>query len=658
LNFSEIGLCLRKELTEVLRDKRALLVLITLPVLACPLFSLLPALLANQVSQQAATKVTVVCLDGQGSPALKPYFEQSKRCKLVPLVPKWSPENMVISRKCDVVVQTTAAFDNDLKAQKPVSVRIVDSAYAAYMFDEENVAAVLNKFADEQRVIRLAKYKLPAEAERKIDFTIETAETAKQRSAYWTGLTCTLLLILTITVSSMYPALDIITGERERGTLVLLLMAPCNRRNLVIAKLLTVSIITTLAAVLSLISICITLAVLVPKTFDMAGSFTLALPVTNILLSSVFLIPVAIGISACSILISSYAKTFQQGQAYFAPLMIAGMVLCGMALAFDDTAPFFVNYVPLANLMLCMHKAIQGQWNPLAIAATLISSALYLALLLRVSVSILDREEALFGIKQAPGRRLSFTKEAFVLYLSCLAAFFYVSGLLQSISPLWGTLLAQVLTFVAPSVLVPVLLKMPLRQTLSLIRPQATALLGALLIAPGMALLANLIAQWQSSIMPDADAYIKTLQEYIIPKGKDAWLAYITIALGPAICEELLFRGALQGMLRKAFSKPLLCLIVAVLFGILHGSSARFLPTTLMGLVLSAVTEYTGSIFPSMLVHFCNNSLAVYETTSKVPFDMTPPLIIGICLSTLCGIVLLSLAFKHRTAPATTDALP
>lgn len=584
---------------------------------------------------ESATKKTRVCLLGDGFGLLHPYFSRAKRTVLVAQEQDATTEQMIVGSKCDVVIQTGPNFPEDVAAHRAAPIKIIDSAYAAYVFDEEIVANVLNQFGDDQRALRLERFHIPTELKKKVEVAYKTVESAKQRSAYWAGFTCTLLLMLTMTMSSMYPALDVVTGERERGTLILLLMAPGERRNLVIAKLLTVSIVTMAAGVLSLISVCLTLVLLVPQTFDMAGSFNLSLPIGDLLLSSIFMFPTAIAISASAILISSYARTFQQGQSYFVPLMLGGLVLSGIALALDETAPFFIYFVPLANLMLCMHKAIQGQWNAAAIIATSISSFIYIALLLQVSVGILDREESLFGIKPPPWKQTTHAKEAFVLFGACIGGFFYLSGLLQGLSPLWGNLFAQILTFALPAILVPKFLKMPLAQTLSLKRPSGWYLLGAVLMAPGMALLASLVATMQAGIMPDAENYIKMLQDMVIPKGENAWIAYITIALGPGTCEELMFRGALQGMLRKSFSKPMLCAIVAVLFGILHGSSARFLPTAIMGFVLCVVTEFSGSIFPSMLMHCCNNAFAVYEQTH--PAEASTVLICLAIASTFAG---------------------
>jgi len=658
--LSEIGLSFRKEMTEVLRDKRTLLITLALPALMFPLIELIFALMANSVAEQTRTRITRVyvqdpkvdtsqattdALKLKSLPAkdakdaietLRTNLAASKRIRLLSGRTNLTPEALILQNLCDVVITVPPTFSASIAAAKPSQINLIDNAYSAYMIDEQNVWDAIKSFADAVRAKRIAPFNIPAEETQPLHVSVKTVESDGSRSAYWAGLVYTLLVVFVMCLSSMYPALDVITGERERGTLILLLMAPGDRRSYVCGKLLTVTCITMIAALLAFISVTATLPFVVLKTHDFAGSFRLSLPFLNLFLSGVFVPPIAVAISASALVISSYAKTFQQGQSLFAPVILAALLLCGLVLCSEDSAPFVINLVPLANLALCMFRAIQGRWEPIALISSLLSSAVYLALLIRISVGILDREESLFGIKQAPSYKTSYAKEGFVTFAVCLAVFFYVMPFLQLLVPIWGMLLAQLGTIGLPAIMVPKFLRMPLKQTLSLVRPSIWSALGAVMLAPALALLSTLTTQLQSSIMPNSESYIKALQDYIIPKGDNAWTAYITIALAPAVCEELLFRGALQGMLRRSFSRPMLCSLIAIMFGIMHGSSFRFLPTALMGFGLAYLTEITGSIFPSMLLHACNNALAVYIQGKEI--ETTPTVIAVSVVMALLGI--------------------
>jgi membrane protease YdiL (CAAX protease family) len=97
----------------------------------------------------------------------------------------------------------------------------------------------------------------------------------------------------------------------------------------------------------------------------------------------------------------------------------------------------------------------------------------------------------------------------------------------------------------------------------------------------------------------------------VIPRGMPTWQLLIYIAVLPAICEELAFRGALLSGLRRKLRPVALVLVVGVIFGLFHVSLFRLAPTAVMGMILTVVALLTGSVFPGMLLHFGNNALGV-----------------------------------------------
>src|SRR6185369_10695263 len=88
-------------------------------------------------------------------------------------------------------------------------------------------------------------------------------------------------------------------------------------------------------------------------------------------------------------------------------------------------------------------------------------------------------------------------------------------------------------------------------------------------------------------------------------------LIVLTLAIVPAVFEELCFRGFIYGALRSRLSGPATIVASALLFGVFHEilSSGRLLPSTFLGLVLGWVRFRTRSVLPGMLLHTLNNGL-------------------------------------------------
>lgn len=97
-------------------------------------------------------------------------------------------------------------------------------------------------------------------------------------------------------------------------------------------------------------------------------------------------------------------------------------------------------------------------------------------------------------------------------------------------------------------------------------------------------------------------------------------LAFISIAIVPAVAEEFLFRGCVLSNLLP-YGKTTAIVISALLFSLMHGNFAQFFYTFVAGLVLGAVYVETGSIWTSTFIHLFNN---FYGVIQQVIYDRNP----------------------------------
>ncbi len=109
--------------------------------------------------------------------------------------------------------------------------------------------------------------------------------------------------------------------------------------------------------------------------------------------------------------------------------------------------------------------------------------------------------------------------------------------------------------------------------------------------------------------LPVAQESVHSLQELV---GEPSLpFAVFVLAVVPAICEELLFRGVLARAL-AARRRPLVAILVsAAVFAAYHLSLVQLVPTFTLGLVLAALGLHARSIIPCMLAHFLNNAIAI-----------------------------------------------
>lgn len=109
----------------------------------------------------------------------------------------------------------------------------------------------------------------------------------------------------------------------------------------------------------------------------------------------------------------------------------------------------------------------------------------------------------------------------------------------------------------------------------------------------------------QAAIITEAFLKVGTRPELIVN--------LIVIALLPAICEELLFRGALQGTILKFTHNAHLAIwLSAAIFSAIHMQFFGFFPRMLLGALFGYLVIWGGSLWYSILAHFINNGISVY----------------------------------------------
>jgi membrane protease YdiL (CAAX protease family) len=220
----------------------------------------------------------------------------------------------------------------------------------------------------------------------------------------------------------------------------------------------------------------------------------------------------------------------------------------------------------------------------------------------------------------SPHSRFTLT-EAFLLYLAAVAGLFTAGGILYSALDVWALPLVQLL-FVG----VPVVIAArgrgsfgQLPRLVALQRIPLTTAIGALLVGVSfwyleVRLLVPIAERWLSG-----QETSEAIEEALFPPDIPIGVLILLVSVFPALCEELLFRGALLRAFRPRLGAVGAVLLSAALFAIMHVYPAQMLPTFVFGLVLGALALRSGSVVTSMLVHLVHNA-----TIAAVSLDAWP----------------------------------
>ncbi len=207
-------------------------------------------------------------------------------------------------------------------------------------------------------------------------------------------------------------------------------------------------------------------------------------------------------------------------------------------------------------------------------------------------------------------------------------AFALAIVLLLGVSPfaaplgIGGVALIQLVAFATPAVAIAWRSGGSARaawKMLGLTRPRARHVVGACLVGASFWYL-NLITMVRASQwLVDGKAELDQLGRAMFAGGESTWIIVAIIAITPAVCEELLLRGAVARALDARRGRATAIVVSALVFGLLHMSMVRLMPTAAFGVVLAYAALTSGSLVASMVIHLVNNAIAVALASGALP---------------------------------------
>jgi hypothetical protein len=139
------------------------------------------------------------------------------------------------------------------------------------------------------------------------------------------------------------------------------------------------------------------------------------------------------------------------------------------------------------------------------------------------------------------------------------------------------------------------------------------------------------------------------------------WMAVLVIGAGPAVGEELLFRGLIGRGLVARYGIVAGIAVTSLLFGLMHLIPAQVIGTIPLGIAMHYVYVTTRSFWAPMTLHLLNNAFAVVmaqygadldvkELSSEVELLPGPLLLASACLVATIGLVLWQTRVRYITS--------
>ena len=186
---------------------------------------------------------------------------------------------------------------------------------------------------------------------------------------------------------------DMVAGEKERGTMASMLVAPIKRSSIVLGKVFALMIISGISSV-------VYVAVMVGFLPQMMGAYGseglgLSLEVGQVLMMAFLLIAIAFLYSGIIVLISVFAKDTKEANSYIMPVYMLILIL-GIATMFTtQNIESWYYAVPVFNTALALQGILTGDVSVMQYAVTLAETLILGMILITVIAKAFESEKVM-----------------------------------------------------------------------------------------------------------------------------------------------------------------------------------------------------------------------------------------------------------------------
>ncbi len=347
---------IKKELKDTLRDKKTLFSAIILPALAIPLLLLgVSSLQKSLIDKEKGKELKVVLMNAPE--AVAQQFED-ETIRLLASQNLDNAKDSVANEVFDAVLVFDSNFKKNVDSLQTGAVQLYYKS--TNIMVQRRIEEKLTAYKAVVLKERMATLNIPAPVLEPVRVETINVASAKEQIGETIGGLIPYIFILFCFMGCMYPALDLITGEKERGTIETLLTVPASRFSILIGKTITIALVGVVAAVMTIAGMVIALNLgsgIPPSFMDTIGDM---LSVKFILMLFAMLLPLSFFFAGILSAMVVRTSSFKEAQSYVTPMNFVVIVPAMVAMMPGIELNWQLSFVPVLNVALATKEIIAG----------------------------------------------------------------------------------------------------------------------------------------------------------------------------------------------------------------------------------------------------------------------------------------------------------
>ena len=621
MNFRKVGVVFRKELLEVLRDKRTLFATLILPVLLYPLLIVgFNSIMTRQTEVLQEQGATIAVMDSTNNDVSRKLVADMSRIENYTFVP-YSASTAKLYEEKDI--QAVVSIRDSIGIDGTQFYKV----YIQYDKSKDKGRIVFDKLkssiSETEKGIQkdqLAQSGMNPEFMELVSVRERDTSTAQKKMGMLLGMFLPYIMIIMLLTGASTVAADLVAGEKERRTLETLLVSSAARQELVFGKYLTIITLAMVNVIVNLFSISFSLKfMLANAATDMSG---VQMPISAIIILLAAMIPLATFFAALLLSISTFSRNMKEARTYEQPILWVAMMMAMISFLPAVEMNNLMALIPVVNIALLFKAVMINEYAVSHLLITIGSTLLLDVLAVWATIKLFTTESVLFRSEDDGGsikavhqnKRNFFNPYYGLVYFSiALIVMYYLGSYWQIKDLMAGLQKTQLLIIALPVWIILRVLKLKEKDILRLKAPKIKEALLIPFIAIPAAVIVSIVSQLINLVFPFPPKYIEVMSK-LFTMDASLFKVFIVMSVLPGFCEEYMFRGFMMRFFEK-YGDRMAVLISALLFAAFHLDPFRFLPVFLLGLLLGYLTIRSGSIVNSMLSHTINNGMALVIVT-------------------------------------------
>jgi sodium transport system permease protein len=387
----------KKELVDTLRDRRTLVSMIAVPLILFPvLIGISSRVMSSQAKEAREKTLRVALITNGNAEEFRRILVQTDKVMLVENISADSARSLVASDSLDAFFEFAPNFDKQVASLQPGVVTMYFKSAEERDIEKGRALGLLKEYETELRYVRFKSLNINESVIKPVDVREVNLASAKEKIAPIIGGFLPYLFIIFCFLGSMYPAIDLAAGEKERGTLETLLTSPASRLEILLGKFGVVVLTGLITAAVSMLGLYIGIVQVKEIPAELLSTILGILEVRSIALLLSLLLPLTVFFAAILLSLSIFAKSYKEAQSIISPMMIVIIVPAFLGLMPGMTLNTTTALIPILNVSLATKAIIAGTISTMILLEVYASLIVFGGGSLYVCAKIFGREGTIF----------------------------------------------------------------------------------------------------------------------------------------------------------------------------------------------------------------------------------------------------------------------